>query len=253
MAKSVTFTTYFSQKPHPNDPNDDAVVGRTNDGRVLQNEIRYIAPWYNSILKLGIEGRVFYDNLDPEFVKQYQTDEIKFIKVDTPTYSNNDGRFFVYREWLEDNDKDVDSVFLTDGSDVTVVHDPAESITDPIFDGAEFLVCEDSIKLAQFPYLDLHQQMGWPGYMKIALQATNIPLINMGVIGASRNNILDFLDKFCETRVSMGNPAFNADMWVGQYVFRCLLNDRKIHIGENFTSKFKRYEIERNDVYFIHK
>jgi hypothetical protein len=75
----------------------------------------------------------------------------------------------------------------------------------------------------------------------------------MGVIGGSYENIMDFLDAFCLTRVKMLDPDFNADMWVGQYVFRHLLSDRNIMIGEPFTSIFKGYENDRKDVFFIHK
>ena len=75
----------------------------------------------------------------------------------------------------------------------------------------------------------------------------------MGVIGARYNDMLNFLDKFCLTRVEMLDPAFNADMWVGQYVFRYLLNDKRILVGYPFTSEFKKYQNDRDDVYFIHK
>lgn len=48
-------------------------------------------------------------------------------------------------------------------------------------------------------------------------------------------------------------PNFNADMWIGQYVFRHLLVDKKLLIGYPFTSDFKQYQNDRKDVYFIHK
>jgi hypothetical protein len=64
---------------------------------------------------------------------------------------------------------------------------------------------------------------------------------------------MDFLNNFCNTRLRIGDTDFNADMWVGQYVFRHLLSDKNIMIGEPFTSNFKQYEIDRKDVYFIHK
>jgi hypothetical protein len=42
-------------------------------------------------------------------------------------------------------------------------------------------------------------------------------------------------------------------MWTGQYVFRHLLSDKKILIGEPLTSDFKKYQNDRTDVFFIHK
>lgn len=249
MHKSVICTTYFSQKIHPNDPTDAYVSGRTQDGRVIQNDIKYIEPWYNSVNKLGLNGIVFYDNLTEEFVQKYQTDKINFIKVNPSIYSNNDWRFFVYRDYFETHE--YDSVFLTDGSDVTVVNDPSLIIKE--FDNINIFVCKDSIKLKDFPYLSLHNQVGWDGRIYFTRNNNHFDLINMGVIGGSYKNIIDFLDKFCITRIELGNPDFNSDMWLGQYIFRYLMQDSSLMVGEPFTSNFKQYENDRKDVYFIHK
>ncbi len=246
---SVILTSYFSIKKHPNDPNDSWVIGREADGRVSQNDFKYIEPWYNSVNKLGLEGRIFYDNLSDEFLQQYTTDKIKFIKVSPSDYSNNDWRFFCYRNFLEENK--FDSVFLTDGSDVTVVQDPSGIISS--FPDTDLFVCKDSIMLNEFPYLQLHQQAEWDDYVWFMICHNRLELINMGVIGGNYDNVLLFLNKFCETRIRLGIPDFNSDMWVGQYIFRKLLADKKILIGEPFTSIFKKYEIDRKDVYFIHK
>ena len=75
----------------------------------------------------------------------------------------------------------------------------------------------------------------------------------MGVIGGSYDNIIDFLDIFCKVRSEMGGASFNANMWIGQYIFRSLHKDKSIMIGEPFTSEFKQYQDDRRDVYFIHK
>ena len=249
MSKSVIFTTYFSQKKHPNDPNDRAVIGRGDDGRVLQNSIKYIEPWYNSVDKLKINGVVFYDNLDKDFIKKHETDLIKFVKVDTSEYSNNDWRFFCYRKYLEENP--VDSVFLSDGSDVSVVQDPTDILKK--YPETDIFVCKDSIKLFQFPYMSIHREAKWDGYIFFLLNQHKLDLINMGVIGGSYSSIIDFLDKFCLTRIQLGSPDFNSDMWIGQYVFRYLMQNKNILIGNPFTSNFKQYENSRKDVYFIHK
>lgn len=246
---SVIITTYFSQKTHPNNPNDNAVVGRTEDGRVIQNDIKYIKPWYDSVNKLKLNGLVFYDNLDKDFVENYSTDHVTFIKVSPSNYSNNDWRFFVYREYLMNHQ--YDSVFLTDGSDVTVVKNPELIINE--YPEIDLFVCRDSISLREFPYIGLHQQAKWKDFEWFDKMQNLLPLINMGVIGGSYSNIVQFLDSFCQERIKLGNPDFNADMWLGQYVFRYMLRHKNFIIGEPFTSNFKQYEIEREDVYFIHK
>lgn len=246
---SIILTSYFSIKKHPNDPNDSWVIGRQEDGRVAQNDFKYIEPWYSSVNRLGLDGRIFYDNLSDEFLDKYTTEKIKFIKVDPSDYSNNDWRFFCYRNFLEENK--FDNVFLTDGSDVIVVKDPSGIISS--FPDIDFFVCKDSIMLNEFPYLEVHQQAQWDDYIYFCIKASRWDLINMGVIGGNYNNIMLFLNQFCETRIRLGAPEFNSDMWIGQYVFRKLLSDNSILIGEPFTSIFKQYQIDRKDVYFIHK
>lgn len=246
---SVIFTSYFSLKKHPNDPNDRWVIGRQADGRIAQNDFKYIESWYNSVNDLCLEGRIFYDNLSDEFLERYTTDKIKFIKVRPSDYSNNDWRFFCYRNFLEENK--FDNIFLTDGSDVIVVKDPSKIISS--FPSTDLFVCKDSMFLSEFNYLELHKQARWDDYVLFCIMASRWDLINMGVIGGNYDNIMSFLNQFCETRIKLGTPEFNSDMWIGQYVFRKLLADKNILIGEPFTSIFKQYEIDRKDVYFIHK
>jgi hypothetical protein len=246
---TVIFTSYFSVKEHPNNPNDNAVIGRGSDGRVLQNNFEYISAWYNSIINIGVSARIFYDNLTEDFIKKYTTDKIQFIKVNISDYSNNDWRFFCYRNYLENNN--FDSVFLTDGSDVKVVKNPSLILSE--YPDTDLFVCKDSITLGQFPYCQLHQQVGWDNLDWFIKNKNNLPLINMGVIGGSYSNIQTFLDAFCTTRIRLGAPEFNSDMWIGQYVFRQVLSYKKNMIGEPFTSNFKSYEDDRTDVYFIHK
>ena len=244
---SVILTSYFSKKKHPNDPKDQWVVGRNSNGFVNSDSFSYIEPWYNSVNSLGLTGFIFYDNLSEEFLKKYSTDKINFIKVKPSDYSNNDWRFFCYRNFLEENQ--FDSVFLTDGSDVTVVKDPSL-----IFDerDEDLFACKDSILLSEFPYLGVHQKFNWKNFAYYAMCQSRLDLINMGVIGGHYANVMEFLHSFCEVRLRMGEPEFNADMWVGQYVFRELLN-KKLLLGEPFTSEFKKYQNDRKDVYFIHK
>lgn len=247
---SVILTSYFSVKEHPNNPNDKWVIGRASDGRVLQNDFKYIEPWYNSVKNLNLEGRIFYDNLSDDFLSQYTTDKIKFIKADSSDYSNLDWRWFCYRNYLEENI--YENVFITDGSDVTVVKNPSNLIND--YSEIDLFVCKDSILLSQFPYLELHQKFNWDDYIWFCIMQNRLDLINMGVIGGDYKNIIEFLEIFCQQRIKMGHVEFGqADMWLGQYIFRHILREKKILIGEPFTSNFKKYEIDRKDVYFIHK
>lgn len=247
---TAILTSYFTAKKHPNDPSDSHVKGRNSSGFVNGDDYTYIKPWYDSVSKLkDVSGFIFHDGLSNSFVEELTTENIKFIPVDSNhSYSNNDWRFFCYRNFL--NSRKFDSVFMADGSDVTVVKNPSG-----IFDecDADIFACKDSIKLEEFPYLDVHLKAGWDSYVKFLVNNSRYWLINMGVIGAKYDIAKEFLNKFCETRIRMGSPDFNADMWVGQYVIRELMKDKKLHLGDPFTSVFKGYENDRDDVFFIHK
>ena len=243
-------TSYFSKKIHPNDPKDNAVVGRNADGRVSNNEINYIKPWYDSVNNLQLNGFVFHDNLSEEFVQQYTTNKIKFIKAGDSECSNLDYRWICYEKFLEENFYDY--VFLTDASDVTIVKDPLSLFLE--FKETDYFVCNDSIKLNQFPYLKFHQQFNLDNLMWFMINHDHLELINMGVIGGNYENTKLFLSSYNTERKKIGNPAFgHADMFLGQYVFRNILSDKNIMIGNPVCSEFKKYQNERKDVYFIHK
>ena len=111
--EDVVCTTYFSTKLDPQ--------------RKIQtqtNSIKYIAPWYNSMIALKLSGIVFYDDLSEEFLKRYQTDNIKFLKCTLGNYSLNDERFILYYMFFVKYK--VKNILLTDGNDVVITKTPFE-------------------------------------------------------------------------------------------------------------------------------
>jgi len=249
---SVILTSYFSEKKHPNNSWDSDVVGRDQYGRVHKNSFDYIRPWYESVKNLCLKGVIFHDGLTEDFVEEFSTDKIKFIYSDSSSqnYSNLDYRWFCYRDFLKENK--FESVFISDCSDVSVVKDPSLLFKD--YGNYDFFLCKDSETFDTFPYFDIHKQYGWPNYVEMLLKKSGFDLINMGVVGGSYENMIDFLDKYSKIRLGMEDEKFyQADMWVGNYIFRCLLKDKSLLIGEPFTSEFKKYQNDREDVYFIHK
>jgi len=251
MSDSIAIlTSYFSKKKHPNSPQDNYVVGRNADGCVSNNEINYIKPWYELADKLKLNGFVFHDNLSDEFVEQYTTDKIKFIRVEDSQYSNLDYRWICYEKFLEDNFYDY--IFLTDCSDVSIVQNPLNLFLE--FQEIDYFVCNDSIKLNQFPYLEFHQKCNLENLVWFMINHEHLELINMGVIGADYQNIKLFLNSYNTEREKIGRPEFgHADMFLGQYIFRSILSNKSIMIGEPVCSEFKKFQNDRKDVYFIHK
>jgi hypothetical protein len=248
MKSTVLFTSYFSKKIHPQF-GDPHLEGVSDDGRVKQNDISYIQRWYESVKALGLNARIFCDNLSQEFIQKYETDKIKFVPVDTSDYSYNDWRFFCYRDYLVENH--FDYVFMTDSSDVIVASDPSKIFES--FPDIQYFVGKDSIKLHEFPYVNNHNALGFDNYFLFFINQYEWDLINVGAIGARYEDIVRFLNMMCDERIRIGHPHLNLDIWTGNYVFRHKLSGYKLRIGEPLTSNFKKYEYGRKDVCFIHK
>ena len=224
----LILTSYFSKKKHPNSPNDAHVVGRTADGTVSSNEISYIRPWYESVKRLGLNAVVFHDDLTEEFVEEYSTDLISFEKVGDFEYSNNDFRFFCFDNYLHFN-QSFDFIFHTDASDVTVVKDPSSLFTD--HPNVDYFACKDSIKLNQFNYMWAHDKYNFDDRVQFLLNYDTWDLINMGVVGGRYADMRDFYKRFREIRIRMGDPDFNSDMWLCQYLLRSQFQNKEFLMG----------------------
>ena len=256
----VILTSYFTKKKHPNQYWDTDVVGRNADGFVGNNDFNYIKKWYESLVRLKLSGVVFHDNLSNHFTNKYANKYIKFQRVEDSQWSNNDYRFYCWRDYLQG--KDYDWVFHNDVADVVVIQNPVKLLEDnPEY---TFFACRDNCSIAskQFVYLPVAQIAGFDGQFYFTMNP-NLPLINMGVVGGRFEDMKRFYEKFCEVRdlagpvpdFSLGdkmNPFFNMNMWVGNNVLRYHIQE-KILLGQPVTSVYKKYENDRKDVYFIHK
>lgn len=250
---AIVLSSYFTKKIHPNSINDTHVVGRMKNNHIENDFFPYIQKWYESIIKNDLNAVLFHDDLSDDFVSKHETDKIKFFKVGDFIYSNNDYRFFCFRDYLEENKFicEHDFVFHTDASDVVVIKDPKELFIK--YPEYSFFTCKDSIKINEFPYLEIHQKYNWQDFIYCALNNNIWDLINMGVVGGRYEDMLAFYDKFCETRIKMGDPNFNSDMWILQYLLRVIFKNKKFLMGDPVCSEFKEYQNDREDVYFIHK
>ena len=236
--ESVVMTTYFCGL---NDSQKN-IISPCND-------IRYIGNWYFSMKDLQLNGIIFYNNLSKEFVKKYTTNYIKFVKVDSSKFKNslNDERFIIYYNYLLKH-KNIKNVFMTDGNDITVVKNPflyLKKFSNKILVGSE----EDNIsnKLDWFikPCLDINIR----NYL---IQIKDKTILNAGIIGGKRKNILSFLKKISDYFLNNPNKDCNINMHLVNYILYKDFND-KIKFKGKLNSRFKFYENFRKDIYFIHK
>lgn len=247
MSNTVIFTSFFCAQPHPQ-RGDQHCLGIKNDG-YIDSSFNYIKKFYESCAALNLQVRIFYDNLTDEFVNQYSTDKIRFVKVSNDgSKSNNDARFYHYQEYLERFS--FDAVFMSDCSDVIVKKDPSELFA--LYPNKKFFLCQDGMTLMEFPYLPWHIAHSLSDYERFHQNANQWPLINAGVIGGRYDDVMTFLCQQNGLRTALGGSA-NWDMWVCQAVFRLYWQEEDLQIGEKVCSRFKGYETERNDVFFVHK
>lgn len=246
MNNTVIFTSFFSAQKHPQ--NDPHLKGVKSDG-YIDSSFNYIKKFYESCAALNLQVRIFYDNLTDEFVNQYSTDKIRFVKViNDGSYSNNDARFFHYEEYLSRTS--FDYVFCSDCSDVVVKKDPTELFA--LYPNKKFFICEDSMPLMLFPYLQWHISHSLADYERFHQNANKWELLNAGLIGGRYEDMVTFLGYQNNLRKSLGT-SHNWDMWVIQFVMRYYFSESDLQVGFPTCSKFKGYETERDDVFFVHK
>ena len=111
--KDTIFTTFFTLKK---DPRRDKYMPNTFD---------YMDHFYISVKFLKLNVIIFYDNLTIQFIHKYQTNEIRFTKVqNNSTRSGNDYRFYIYKNWLETHF--YERILMVDIRDVFFWEDPFE-------------------------------------------------------------------------------------------------------------------------------
>jgi hypothetical protein len=202
--ENVICTTYFTSNIDPQ-----------RKIKVENDNIKYIEPWYYSILNLNLYGLVFYDNLSDDFINTYQTDKIKFVKCKLGNYSLNDERFIVYYMYfLKHRYKNI---FLTDGNDVTVNINPFTLIDNKkintIFVGRGY---NNKIKHSNWNITkvralqkDINHNMPEEYY--------EMAVYNAGIIGGSFHTTMYFLRQM-NRQFFIANTSNNHNMSIMHYV-----------------------------------
>jgi hypothetical protein len=252
MPTSVIFTSYLTSKPHPQ-ATDPSTIGLNANGYVEPDSYEYIRGYYESVKPLGVETLIFHDGLADVFINMYATEHIRFVKV-TPTsdvarLSLNDARFIYYREYLQRHSRTLpDMLFMTDICDVRVKKDPGELSPDHFYCGDE-----DGKTLGDYVssfggggFFDVCKRYNW-----FPLLDPAAPLLNMGVLGGRTLDVFHFLSRFYVERMGI-EESVNLNMPLGVRLVYEMFSDKLKH-GEPFNSRFKKFELHRSDVYFVHK
>jgi len=260
---AVLLTTFLSSKPDP-----------IRGGHIPLTR-SYIERYYRSVLAIpGGRARavVLHDNL-PENVTGPMTmpdGSFSFVKVDVsgidPLLSPNDLRYLLFQEQVAQH-PEWSTVFMTDGRDVTVMHNPCVLVER--HPEKVFIQSEEGIPLAMSKfvgfgftglggkYKEWFEQLG-------SGRDPSREVLNPGIVGGSRTVVLDFLAKFravfldpemalrknADVFETAGN-VINVNMAVANYVVYKDLA-ASIQTGLPLHSRWSLHE-NRTDVYFTHK
>jgi len=92
-SKNIILTSVYSYREDP------------QRGRKIECGFDYIANFYNSVYFYEMRAVIMHDCYSEQFVKQYETDKIAFVRVNSPdkSMSTNDFRLKRYNSYLKEN------------------------------------------------------------------------------------------------------------------------------------------------------
>jgi len=209
---------------------------------------KIIMPWIETLTNLGLNGIIFHDSLSSDFIEKFKDYNVSFVYYKLKTYlSVNDERFLCWYEFLKDNPQ-YDKVFTTDLFDVKFNKNPFDLICD------DYDIYADALKGRT-----VTDNERWRKPMKIIygqLHCENKPLVNAGVVGATRNNMLKLLSAMVNDFETYNTPEksklfHEGDIPVMNKHLWSLFKEERLMLS-NVTSEFKKYETH-GDFAIFHK
>ena len=233
-------------------------VHDVNRNTTLDNDsYELVKDWEQSIIGANLQGIIFHNNLSEATCKSLQNNSISFIKIDYDSqYNPNVFRYFVYWDFLHQHIQQINSLFITDITDVVLVNNP---FTDSFFiENPTSLFCGDEPKILNNDWMNAHSENLRENIVDYATYEStfgNETLLNCGIIGGNASIIFNFLQQLCaiHQHANYNNKtAYTGDMGAFNYLARTVFNQQLIH-GAPVNTVFKGYEIDRNDCWFRHK
>ena len=91
-----------------------------NRSETLENDkYELVQHWAESLTSLKLNGLIFHNNFSLETCQKYQNEYVSFVRInhDSSSFNPNVYRYFVYKEFLDRHEGEIENVFLTDISD----------------------------------------------------------------------------------------------------------------------------------------
>ena len=228
-----------------------------NRSQILSDDdFSIIEKWANSIAKLNLQAIIFHNNFSEATVLKYQSAHLLFIKITHDIRFNpNVFRYCVYSQFLEKYCNTIDSLFVTDVSDVLVLKNP---FIQPLFTAnSDFVFCGDEPTNWDNEWMQLHGshlRSKIKDYVVIESENKAQRLLNCGVIGGTIQTIKPLIDSIWqihENYYADNTISFTGDMGAFNYIMRKNYKNRILH-GTPVNSEFKAY-FDDGTNWFQHK
>lgn len=232
MEDTVILSTYLIRKGNPQ-----------GGSSYTANNYDLMQKWYPALGK----GVIFHDCLSNDFIDDFPA--TKFVKVTKYPYSANDGRFYLFYQYLKKN-KHIKTVFMTDLFDVKINCLP-EVKPDTLYVQREPRVQKGTKTFwrADWSWAK-HQFDKVGGYEHLGLIGKSI--YNPGVWGGSRELVMCILEEMLEAFKDYEVEEKNANMVIFNQVIYTLFSPQDIVSGYPLHSDFKSFDIN-SEACFIHK
>ena len=229
-----------------------------NRNNLLQDDdYTLVQGWVESMAALHLMGIIFHNNFTNETCEKYKNDYVHFVKIAYDAKFNpNVYRYFVYRDFLRTYAPRIQSLFITDVSDVVAIQNP---FIHPLFtNNPTALFCGDEPKTLDNEWMKdhaTHLRNKIADYAHYENTHQRETLLNCGIIGGNLPIMQDFIEKLCLIHQQYNHDnlsAYTGDMGAFNYLARTQFNDQIRH-GAPVNTVFKMYENDRTDCWFRHK
>lgn len=229
---SCVITTYFTGIVDP------------QRGTNYISDINVLKPLVESCWKNRVKIHLINDCFDNlTLVTDHVSDTI--IKVGfKPDKNPYFQRWFSIHKYLTDN-PEIEQVFCVDATDVEMQVNPFMEMHKGFL-----YVGDEAGNRVYNEWLKRHHTH--PIYNQTYKQFAHAPLLNAGIIGGFRDDVLYFCDKMMQMYIATDGKNQLTDMAALQHVCYNWIGYNKIKHGPRINTRFKAYE-RNNTSYFKHK
>ncbi len=228
-----------------------------NRSQMLQDDdFSIIENWVNSISKLTLQAIIFHNNFSESTVLKHQSKNLLFIKIThDERFNPNVFRYFVYNQFLNQYWNKIDSLFVTDVSDVLVLKNP---FIQPLFiEKNDFIFCGDEPTNWNNKWMQLHGyhlRSRITDYLEIESEYKSHQLLNCGIIGGNISIIKPLIESIWHLHNTYNfdnTSSYTGDMGAFNYIIRKNYTQKLFH-GSPVNSEFKAY-FDNGTNWFQHK